>query len=124
MQRITPSLILTICCIILLLTLCSCATTRKIGGPITQQLRDGLYEGSYKGGPNKAVVEVRIERNKIVDIRVVKHTAWKGIKAEPTIPERIIENQSTDVDAVSGATNSSYVLMNAVQKAVEKAYVD
>ena len=57
-------------------------------------------------------------------LKVVEHTARKGIKAEPIIPERIIENQSTNVDAVSGATNSSYVIMNAVQKAVEKAYVD
>ena len=38
------------------------------------------------------------------------------------IPERIIENQSTDVNVVSGATNSSIVIMNAVQRAVENAY--
>lgn len=88
------------------------------------KLRDGLYEGIYKGGLNKAVVEVRIESNKIVDIKVVEHKAMKGIKAEPIIPKRIMERQSTDVDAVSGATNSSYVIMNAVQKALEKAYVD
>jgi uncharacterized protein with FMN-binding domain len=48
----------------------------------------------------------------------------RGVKADPIIQERIIESQSTNVDAVSGATNSSYVIMNAVQKAVEKAYVD
>ncbi len=38
------------------------------------------------------------------------------------ILERIIETQSTRVDVVSGATNSSRVIMNAVQKAIEKAY--
>jgi uncharacterized protein with FMN-binding domain len=36
--------------------------------------------------------------------------------------ERIIAQQSTRVDAVSGATNSSRVIMNAVQRAIEKAY--
>ena len=46
----------------------------------------------------------------------------RGKKAELIIPGRIIEKQSTDVDAVSGATNSSHVIMNAVQKAIEKAY--
>lgn len=124
MRGYAPSITSTFFCFILLLTFSSCATTTKIGGPIRQNLKDGLYEGSYKGGPNKAVVEVRIESNRIVDIRVLKHTAMRGVKAEPIIPNRIVEEQSTDVDAVSGATNSSYVLMNAVQKAVEKAYID
>ncbi|GAK56987.1 hypothetical protein U27_03951 [Candidatus Vecturithrix granuli] len=43
-------------------------------------------------------------------------------KTEPIIPQRIIENQSTAVDSVTGATNSSTVIMNAVQNALEKAY--
>ena len=111
-------------CILILIVSSSCAVTPKIGGPITQQLRDGLYEGSYTGGPNKAVVQVKIESNRVVGIKLVEHRAFRGVKADPIIQERIIGNQSTDVDAVSGATNSSYVIMNAVQKAVEKAYVN
>ena len=109
---------------LILIVSSSCAVTPKIGGPLTQQLKDGVYEGSYSGGPNKAVVEVKINGNKIVDIKLVEHRAMRGVKADPIIQERIIESQSTNVDAVSGATNSSYVIMNAVQKAVEKAYVD
>ena len=37
------------------------------------------------------------------------------------IPQRIIEKQSTAVDGVSGATNSIHVIMNAVQKSIQKA---
>ena len=51
----------------------------------------------------------------------MKHDCLNGKKAEPVIPQRIIEQQSTRMDAVSGATNSSNVIMNAVHKAVEKA---
>lgn len=87
-----------------------------------EKLVDGVYEGSYKGGPNKAVVKVTIEDQKIVGIEIVEHDAWKGKKAEPIIPQRIMENQSTAVDSVTGATNSITVIMNAVQKALEKAY--
>jgi len=83
---------------------------------------DGVYEGSYRGGPNKALVKVTIKDNTIVNIEIAEHKALKGKKAELPILKRIIENQSTDVDAVSGATNSSRVIMNAVQKAIEKAY--
>ncbi len=52
------------------------------------------------------------------------HQTWKGGIAEETIIARIISSQSTRVDAVSGATNSSRVIMNAVQTAIEKAYIN
>ncbi len=35
------------------------------------------------------------------------------------IPGMIVEAQRADVDAVSGATNSSRVIMNAVQNALD-----
>jgi len=101
----------------------SCAPTAVIGGPVdSAKLVDGTYEGSDRGGPNKAVVEVTIKDNSIVNIQIIQHQAWRGVKAEETIVDRIIAQQSTRVDAVSGATNSSRVIMNAVQRAIEKAY--
>jgi len=109
-----------LCCLLFL----SCAMTPPPGSSIDPALlRDGIYEGSYRGGPNKAVVRVSIAAGKISSIKVVKHQAWRGRKAEQPIVERIIATQSTTVDAVSGATNSSRVIMNAVQNAVEKAYL-
>lgn len=87
------------------------------------KLADGVYEGSYRHGPNSAKARVIISQGKIVDIELLKHFAsWKGDKANEIIPQRIVAEQSTAVDAVSGATNSSRVIMNAVQKALEKAY--
>ena len=102
---------------------CGGKPTPTIGGPLEHgKLVDGVYEGGYEGGLNKATVKVVIKDKRIVDIQIVKHSAWKGKKAESVIPKRIIEKQSTKVDAVTGATNSSHVIMNAVQKAIEKAY--
>jgi uncharacterized protein with FMN-binding domain len=97
--------------------------TPVLRGPVDhEKLVDGVYEGRDKAGPNKALVKVTVKDKRIARIEIVKHRAWKGRKAESIIPRRIIENQSTKVDAVSGATNSSRVIMNAVQKAIEKAY--
>ena len=103
--------------------LLGCAQTPVIGAPVDHaRLKDGTYEGSYRGGPNKASVQVIIKDNNIVNIEILQHQAWRGKKAETAIVERIIALQSTKVDAVSGATNSSRVIMNAVQNAIEKAY--
>jgi uncharacterized protein with FMN-binding domain len=94
-----------------------------LGRPVEREkLVDGVYEGSYKAGPNKALVKVTIKDKRLVKIDIVKHRAWRDKKAESIIPMRIIEYQSTKVDVVTGATNSSRVIMNAVQKAIEKAY--
>jgi len=121
MKMIVTSGYCLVCCAMLLVS--GCSKTATIGGAVQHaRLVDGVYEGSSKGGPNSAVVNVTIHDQKITAIEIVKHDAWKGKKAEPIIPQRIIEQQSTVVDAVTGATNSSVVIMNAVQVAIEKAY--
>jgi len=103
--------------------LLGCAETPVTGGRVDHaRLKDGTYEGSYRGGPNKASVQVTIKDNNIVEIKILQHQAWRGSMAEAKIVERIIASQSTKVDAISGATNSSRVIMNAVQNAIEKAY--
>jgi uncharacterized protein with FMN-binding domain len=100
-----------------------CAQAPLIGGPVDRaRLADGIYEGSYREGPNSALVKVTIKSNTIIGIEIVEHQAWRGKQAESSVLNRILEAQSTDVDAVSGATNSSRVIMNAVHQAVEKAY--
>lgn len=43
---------------------------------------DATYTGSYKGGPNKAVLKVIIEDNTIVHIQIVEQWALKGKDAE------------------------------------------
>jgi len=114
-----------VACILLAILYAGCAATPMIGGPLEQRkLKAGTYEGVYRGGPNKAVVMVTIKDNRIVHIEMVEHWELWGKEAESLTLKRIIEQQSTLVDAVSGATNSSLVIMNAVQRAVEKAYSD
>ena len=61
---------------------------------------------------------------RIVHIEMVEHRQLRGKEAESLTLKRSIEQQSTQVDAVNGATNSSLVIINAVQRAVQKAYSD
>ena len=106
----------------ILLSACGAALIVKDPAP-GQTLSDGVYEGKYSSWPNKATVSVSIKDGRIADVKILSHWAsWIGKKAEPVIPPRIIEKQSANVDAVTGATNSSRVIMNAVQDALEKSY--
>ena len=93
-----------------------------VGGPIPHtNLKDGTYNGMAANGPVRAKARVTINDRKIADIDLIEHRTWKGSAAEGIIPNRIIEKQSTKVDAVSGATLSSVAIMNAVEDAVKKA---
>lgn len=108
----------------IVLLLAGCQTALMIGADFEgQQLKDGVYKGHYRNGPNSAVVKVTIVQSRIENVEVVRHfSSWKGARANTVIPQRIKAQQSTRVDAVSGATNSSIVIMNAAQKAIEQAY--
>ena len=117
-----PATILSLILMSMLLTHCK-KTPIIAGYVISERLEDGVYEGSYSSWPNSARVKVTVKEGAIADIVLIRHWAsWIGKKAEPIIPLRIIEKQSANVDAVTGATNSSRVIMNAVQDALEKAY--
>jgi uncharacterized protein with FMN-binding domain len=78
---------------------------------------DGVYAGSYDAKVIAASVEVTIDAGKIVKIDLVKHKYDKGGPAVSVIDE-IIANQTLEVDAVSGATNSSKTILKAVENAL------
>ena len=85
---------------------------------------DGTYTGEAQGTSGTIKVEVNVEKGKISTVKVVEHKETKtlidGVK-DNMIPE-IIEKQGTEgVEAVSGATNSSKGVLEAVNKALEGA---
>jgi hypothetical protein len=100
---------------------CASTLTPQRGSFNPDLIQTGVYEGSARNGPVKAVVHVAIENRRIARIDIVKHTTVMGGPAEEILPYEIIEKQSTDVDVVSGATMSSDAIMNAVQLAIEGA---
>jgi uncharacterized protein with FMN-binding domain len=99
-----------------------CAAAKIVGGPILKNsLKDGIYDGKARVGPVKVLARVTIQNQRIKNIRLLEHRNWKGSAAENIIPHRIIDEQSTKVDAVSGATASSAAIMNAVDDAIQMA---
>ena len=81
------------------------------------QTADGTYIGEYDAGYIYAKVSVTVANGIITDIRLLEHRHQKGQDAEQ-ITQDIVSSQRTDVDAVSGATNSSLVIEKAVENAL------
>lgn len=78
---------------------------------------DGVYVGEYDVDFIYAKVEVTVQNGVITNIDILEHKNGCGKSAEIVV-DRIIEEQKIDVDAVSGATNSSTVIKKAVENAV------
>ena len=64
-----------------------------------------------------AKVEVTVKDKAITNIALIEHMNGKGKPAERIIDD-IVKQQSVAVDTVSGATNSSKVIMKAVENAL------
>lgn len=90
-----------------------------------QTWKDGTYYGSGTGFNGEVQVEVVISGGRIETINVVNHNDDSSFmsQAQGLIPN-IISTQSTNVDAVSGATYSSRGIINAVRAALKQAAVN
>lgn len=81
------------------------------------EISDGVYEGSYSVFPVSVKVDVVVENNTIKSIDLIEHNNGKGSAAE-AIPGIVVEAQSLEVDAVSGATCSSKAILKAINDAL------
>lgn len=90
---------------------------------VEEGIKSGTYEVEGVGFGGKMSVKVTIKDGKIDDIEIGKNyeTNGAGRVALEYVSQRIIEGQTTNVEAVSGATISSSSLMALVRKALEEA---
>lgn len=89
----------------------------KINEVDIAQVADGEYEGNAQIKPVSAKVNVRVEQGKIADIEIKDHMTGLGKNGEKVV-DQIINKQSLDVDAISGATQSSVTITKAVEDAL------
>lgn len=106
--------------------------TLTIGSVDFAKLQDGTYVGEYKavkGKSRNATVEVTISGNKITKISILKGAL--GSNGKPAklaegmtiddLFQRVIELESLQVDAISGATLTSKAHLKALEKALKQA---
>ena len=82
---------------------------------------DGTYEGTGQGAMSEITVSVEVKDGKIASVDVLDHDETEGISDEAMVevPKRIVDKNSTEVDAVSEATGTSDGIKEAVANALE-----
>ena len=80
---------------------------------------DGKYTGKAQGFGGDLTVEVTVAGGKMTKVEVVEHKETPAkFELTQVIIDKIIETQTVQVDAVSGATESSDAIMKAVTNAL------
>lgn len=79
---------------------------------------DGAYIGECDAGYIYAKVRVDVSGETITNVVVLEHRNERGGAAE-AVTDDMVRQQNVRVDAVSGATNSSRVIMKAAENALE-----
>jgi uncharacterized protein with FMN-binding domain len=105
-------------------SLSGCGGLQELAGRQVQDLplssvRDGSYVASQNNFPVTARVRVTVVAGRITDIQLRRHFHGPGHGAQ-AIVNRVLANQSLQVDAVSAATYSSKVILLAIRSALEK----
>lgn len=86
----------------------------------------GTYTGEADGHNGKVKVEVEVDSEKILSVKVIENDETDGI-ADPAIeniPAKIVEGQTLAVDTVAGATVTSDAILAAVEEALKEAGAD
>ena len=106
-------------CICLISVLVGC--TKETAKPI-----NGVFEGTAPGMIGPVTASITVKDGKIIDIEFTENSETKNIAvvAFERIPAQIIENQSLSMDSVTGATISSFAIINAVTNAAKAAGLD
>lgn len=123
LRKILPYLLtvaVTLCAGFILVAFLLRPRPRQIGRVDLNTAADGEYIGVCQNKILFAVVKVEIQDHKISDIEVVEHKASYMEQANQ-IAQEVCQEQSLEVDAISGATFTSDTVLKAIENAMEDA---
>lgn len=92
----------------------------KEGG---SSIKDGTYTTTATGNNGEVKVETTFSEGKIISVEVSEHSETAGVadNALTRIPQSIVEKNAVNIDTVTGATNTSNAILDAVKLAIEEA---
>jgi uncharacterized protein with FMN-binding domain len=120
----TQGLRVLLACVAVVVLAGGCAFVKKIDqltieGIDIAAVRDGEYTATVRVLPVTAKVRVTVKGGAITGIDLVRHFHGPDHGAEEILG-RVMEKQSLEVDAVSGSTYSSKVVLKAIESALQK----
>ena len=92
----------------------------EIQTPNLSRIQDGTYNGFLDALQISANAAVTVRNHRITEVVINNHYMGRAsaVAAEAVVVD-VVNRQTLEVDTVSGATNSSKVILKAIQNALE-----
>jgi len=104
----------------LVIFICGCAALSRVAESRT--VSGEVYEGTGQGYRGPVCVQVRMDGINIMEIVIIdsEEDRFVGALAMEELTDLVIMYNSTDIDAISGATETSKGFLEAVENAIMK----
>ncbi|MEG0753091.1 MAG: FMN-binding protein, partial [Angelakisella sp.] len=104
----------------MVVSMAACGSSTKQPTETNTMFKAGTYEAEADGMNGKVKVAVTVDDQKITKVEVVSHSETAGLSdpAIQQIPQKITEQQTVAIDAISGCTISSKAILEAVKTAL------
>ncbi|MFY9174160.1 MAG: FMN-binding protein [Peptococcia bacterium] len=90
----------------------------ELEGVVPSQLEDGVYNGKYSAGRWSNSLNVIVKHQKISEINIIDDVTFAIPGVSDELFNKVIEEQNTIVDAVSGATVTSKAYLKSIENAL------
>ena len=122
MGRLKPAVVLS--CVLAGSVLAGCKAIDAINALEIENVQLGAVQnGTYEGHQDNAIVTAKVrvvvKDGRITGVEILEHNHGPGHGAD-AIVDVVLEKQSLMVDAVTGATYSSKVLLKAIELALRE----
>lgn len=91
------------------------------GGQTQSRFKDGTYTGMGMNRRGSIEVQVTIQNDQITDVEISNFAMHYSERDVVGLPDEVLQNQSAEVQNVSGATYSTEAFQDAVQEALNQA---
>lgn len=86
-----------------------------------KKIEDGIYQGEFTGGRWKNKLEVTVKDHKITNIKLLQASEMSGLKdIGEKVFKKVEEEQSLQIDTVSGATVHTKAILKSIENALKK----
>ncbi len=90
----------------------------EIGDVDLGRVADGLYKGKEEYLGFTCYAEVSVRDHRITDVNLYEGRDSEWVEKAKAVGNKVMEKQSLQVDAVSGATITSKAMLKAIEKAL------
>jgi len=92
----------------------------KVNSLDLSQVNGGIYSGEYNSGRWSNKLEVTVNDHKITGINITKDVTFPKDDITEGLISKVIKNQNTNVDVISGSTVTCKAYLKSIENALKK----